>query len=518
MPESIPSLEMIRAERARRETERARAEGEAAACESLAAFVRQAWAVLHPTTPLVWGWHIDAVCLHLQAVFPREQIRRLLINIPPGHMKSLAVAVFWPAWVWLHDPSYSFIFGSYDSGLSTRDSIRCRDVMTSRWYQETFRPAWRLKHDQNVKTWFENTAGGFRISTSVGGKGTGHRADCLVFDDPLNVEEYPSAEKLAGNKSWWDHRMSTRAKDPRTGSRIGIMQRIHEDDLAGHCIAKGSYELLRLPTEFDPDKPCRTGIGWTDPRTERGELLNPEMYTEDVITEAKDDLGSAGFAAQHNQEPAPAGGLMFHRQWFGFWWTGVEPKPVMVRLEDGTVVECKQMELPAKMDTTATSSDFSFGSKSSGASRVSIQVWAALRALRFLLAEVSDKMTYPEMKRALISVIMLHPMARKHYVENKALGPAIIQELTEEIAGIEPVEPMGDKVARAASVTPICESGHVYLPHPSVHPWVNEWLHLVTMFPRAKYNDPVDACTQALTKMRRDLRNLDRLRALAKRG
>lgn len=504
----------------RRATERDRELGAQSAADSLATFVRQAWEILNPTTPLIWSWHIDAIADHLQAVYPEQRIKRLLINIPPGHAKSLLVSVFWPAWVWLHDPSYSFIFGSYDMALSTRDSIRCRDVVLSDWYRDTFRPRWALKSDQNVKTWFENTAHGVRLSTAVGGRGTGHRADAVIFDDPLNVEEYPSAAKLHAAISWWDHRMSTRLKDPRTGVRVGIMQRLHEDDLAGHCIRKGGYDLLRLPTEFDPDHACSTSIGWSDPRTNAGELLFSQMFGPDEIAEAREDLGEAGFAGQHNQDPAPAGGLMFQRHWFRFWFPAgaTEPKPVAVRLEDGTVHECQQRELPDRLDETITSWDFSFGSKSAGASQVCGQAWGARHAERYLLDQIASKMRYTEMRRSFASFVARHPKARRHYIENKAAGPMIIDEMGAEVSGVVPVEPQGDKVARAAACTPIAESGHVYLPHPAVFPWVNDWLHEVTTFPRSRRNDMVDAATQALSQMRRSLKNLQRLRALASRG
>jgi hypothetical protein len=222
-----------------------------AATESLASFVRLGWHVLEPTTPLVWNWHMDAVADHCEAVTD-GRITRLLINIPPGHMKSLLVAVFWPAWVWIRRPTWKVIFGTYAETLSTRDSLRCRDLIQSQWYQDTFRPKWKIRSDQNQKTFFQNTARGYRIAVSVGGTGTGLRGDTVVFDDPMNVEEYPSEKSLAKAISWWDHRMSSRLNNMATGSRVGIMQRIHENDPAGHLIRRGTYVHLNLPSCLGP--------------------------------------------------------------------------------------------------------------------------------------------------------------------------------------------------------------------------------------------------------------------------
>ena len=88
-------------------------------------FIERAWSVIEPHTTFIPGWHIDCIADHLEAV-ARGDIRDLLINIPPRHMKSLAVAVFWPAWLWTQRPGTRFLCASYSLHLSTRDSVRCR--------------------------------------------------------------------------------------------------------------------------------------------------------------------------------------------------------------------------------------------------------------------------------------------------------------------------------------------------------------------------------------------------------
>ncbi len=117
-------------------------------------FVRLAWSQAEPAYPFLPNWHIDAIADHLQAV-TEGQIQRLLINIPPGHAKSLMVSVLWPAWIWAREPKWRGIFCSYGAELAIRDSVRCRAVITSPWYRETFQPTWKLSGDQNVKSWFE---------------------------------------------------------------------------------------------------------------------------------------------------------------------------------------------------------------------------------------------------------------------------------------------------------------------------------------------------------------------------
>ena len=147
-------------------------------------FVECAWPVLEPSTPFVPGWHLDAICEHLEAV-NAGQIRNLLINIPPRHMKSLAVAVFWPVWTWLSHPEFRWLFSSYALSLSIRDSLKCRRLIESKWFQDRWSKKFQLTSDQNAKMRFENNRTGYRIATSVGGAATGEGGDnvvCLAYN------------------------------------------------------------------------------------------------------------------------------------------------------------------------------------------------------------------------------------------------------------------------------------------------------------------------------------------------
>ena len=128
---------------------------------SLANFVRRAWPILDPGMPLVWGPHMDAVCLHLEAV-TKGQINRLLINIPPGTSKSSLVSVYWPAWEWGPKgiPTNRVIGASHEQSLSVRDSTKMRRLVTDSWYQKLW-PT-NLMKDNNQKLSFENESTGFR--------------------------------------------------------------------------------------------------------------------------------------------------------------------------------------------------------------------------------------------------------------------------------------------------------------------------------------------------------------------
>src|SRR5262249_26559535 len=135
------------------------------AARSLREFVQQAWLVIEPSTPFVPGWHIDAIIEHLEAV-TAGQIRNLLVNVPPRHMKSSLISVFWPAWEWIRWPERRWLYSSYGSQLSIRDSIKCRRLLESPWYRQRWGDRFALTSDQNTKGRFDNNRSGYRLSTS----------------------------------------------------------------------------------------------------------------------------------------------------------------------------------------------------------------------------------------------------------------------------------------------------------------------------------------------------------------
>ena len=240
----VPTRDELRAERVRRH---------------LRTFVGEAWPILEPGTEFVPNWHIDAICDQLEAITAGE-LHRLIVNIPPRHMKSLAVTVFWPCWEWLSRPETRWLFASYAQGLSTRDSLKCRRLIERPGFDDPRRPAeektlverigymgvvrllsemrgeqpWELTGDQSTKQRFENSRTGYRISTSVGGAATGEGGDRVVCDDPHKAEEAQSDTTRESVLSWWDQTMSTRLNQPRTGAMVIVMQRLHEADLTGH--------------------------------------------------------------------------------------------------------------------------------------------------------------------------------------------------------------------------------------------------------------------------------------------
>lgn len=278
-------------------------------------FFQQAWNVIEPATDLVLGWHIEALCEHLQAVIDGA-IKKLIIAVPPGSTKSVTASVCLPAWAWSKRPDLRFLYSSHDQRLSTRDSVKCRRLIDSPWYRERWGGMFQLTGDQNVKTQYENTASGFRLALSTGSGATGHRGDVLVVDDAHSVREVESDNQRQAVLNWFDHEWHNRVNDYEKSAHIIIGQRTHVEDLIEHAARSGDWDILCIPEEFEPDRRCKTSIGWTDPRKREGDLLRPERLSREAVEKEKARLGSRAYAAQHQQRPFPAAGAMFKREWF----------------------------------------------------------------------------------------------------------------------------------------------------------------------------------------------------------
>ncbi|HET6208017.1 MAG TPA: phage terminase large subunit, partial [Terracidiphilus sp.] len=470
------------------------------ASRSLGEFVQQAWPVVEPSTPFVPGWHVDAIVEHLEAV-TRGQIRNLLMNVPPRHMKSLLVAVFWPAWEWIRWPERRWLYSSYGAQLSIRDSIKCRRLIESPWYQQRWGDRFALTSDQNTKGRFDNDRSGYRLATSVGGAATGEGGDRIICDDPHNVQEAESDAIRKATLDWWDVVISTRVNDPKTAAKVVVMQRCHQQDLGGHLLEQGGWEHLCMPAEYEG--PGRaTSLGWSDPRTELAELLWPERFGPPEIESLKLSLGSYAAAGQLQQRPSPAGGGIFKRHWFRYWQPpGANLPPVIVRLPDGTQGSIIAIEA-RQVDEQIQSWDCSFKDLETSDYVVG-QAWARVGAVYILADQVRARMDCPTTVKAVRELSLKWPGSVAKLIEDKANGSAVIQMLAHELPGILPVNPEGGKVARAAAVSPLVEAGNVYLPHPQCAPWVNDFIEECATFPNGAHDDQVDAASAAFRSLLR---------------
>lgn len=432
---------------------------------SLANFVKTAWPILEPGTPLAWGWAIDAICEHLEAV-TRGEISRLLINVPPGLMKSTLLNVLWPAWEWgpQSRPELRYLGTAHRGDLAVRDSMRCRRLVQSDWYQRL----WPIKitSDQNAKTKFENEKTGVREAIPFGSV-TGSRADRILIDDPHSVDDANSRQKLDSDITTFREALPSRVNNDRSAIVV-IMQRLAIGDVSDVAIELG-YKHLCLPMRYERGR-SKIVVGSPDPRTYEGELLFPDRFSEAAVSTLELSLGSFAAAGQLQQRPAPREGAIVKTSWWRYF------------------------DQPPEFDQIVQSWDTAF--KTGTASDPSCcQTWGVAESGYYLLDCYVAKLEYPDLKRALVSLAEKYAPAAI-LVEDKASGQSLIQDLRSTRLPIVPIKVDSDKITRLVSCTGNIEAGRVYLPGNA--PWLTDFLGELSAFPAAPHDDRVDALTQAL--------------------
>lgn len=447
---------------------------------SLAEFAKRAWHVLEPATPLKWGWCLDAICEHLEAVTDKR-INRLLMNVPPGSMKSLLTGVIWPAWEWgpRAMPEMRFLSTAHEEQLAIRDSRRCRDLVKSEWYQSLW--PLPLLADLDGKREFGNVRKGIRQARSFTSL-TGVRGDRIILDDPLSADSANSEAKLEAARVTFLETVPTRVNNDESAIVV-IMQRLNEKDTSGVILEKQlPYCHLRIPMRFEASNRCVTSIGWSDPREVDGELMFPERFNEQQVSELERSLGTYGTAGQLQQRPSPRGGGIINTAWFGYW--------VMLPEIEHRFITADTAQ------KTSNHNDYSvfqcWGRSTVGKAILIDQIrgrWEApdlvMQARSFWSKHLNDQR--PALKGSAL---------RSMYVEDKVSGTGLIQTLRREGMPVTPVQRHNDKISRGFDSAPFIESGNVMLPQDA--PWLSDLLSEVSGFPNGAYDDQLDPMFDAI--------------------
>lgn len=486
---------------------------------SLYAFLKAGWQHIDPAE-FVGGWHMEAICEHLEAV-TRGDIKRLVINISPRCSKSSTVAVAWPAWTWIQQhlgylsgPQVQFLFASYAESLAVRDSIKTRRLIESPWYQRFWRNRFSLTSDQNTKIKFENNHKGYRFCTSVGGTVTGEGGSVLVLDDAHKADEVESDAVRKGVLTWYDEVLSTRLNSPQEGAIISIGQRVHQDDISNLLIEKGFVHLC-IPMEHESDRHCvtvlktnpdGTEIVWEDPRTEEGELMCEGRYSPEAIEEQKKK--PFVWATQFQQRPAPKGGAIIKREWWRLWERERYPAFEYLLASVDTAYTEKQENDPSALTIWGLFRD------DAGNPRVML-VWAW-----------RDWLNFPDLCQKLLDICTIdnrvgnvgpdgkmvgfgHPRfpVDRIIVEGKASGKSIVQELYKMMRWRVPIDDVNynkgkytpDKRARLVSVQHLFTDGMIWAPDRKFSDVVIDECEI---FPRGTHDDLVDTTSMALRYLR----------------
>jgi hypothetical protein len=279
-----------------------RAEYQVLLRHDFATFAMRCFHDLNPQTELAMSWHLEVIAAKLTAV--REgKIRRLIINLPPRHLKSMLASIAFPAWCLGRKPSAQLLCVSYAQDLADKLARDCRSIMMSPWYRQLF--ATHLAPHRQAVQEFITTRQGYRLATSTGGVLTGRGADIILIDDPLKPDEALSDTQRQACNEWFDHTLYSRLNDKRNGAIVIIMQRLHEDDLVGHVLAQEPWEVVSFPAIAEADEVHHIETIWGAQRftRHRGEALHPEREPLDTLDRIRRTIGEYHFAGQYQQSP-----------------------------------------------------------------------------------------------------------------------------------------------------------------------------------------------------------------------
>ncbi len=433
---------------------------------------------------IIWNWHIEFLCNKMQeygqCIIDRRPTPKpyLIINVPPGSTKSTICTHFFPIWLWINDPTIVTIALSYSSSLSLRHATRSRDILRSPDFMEMF-PDIRPKEDQDAIGNYANKQGGQRISSSIGGTVLGDHGHVQVIDDPLNVEEAVSETERGSANDFIRHTLPTRKKDKKNTPTILIMQRLHEDDPTGMLleVMKDKVEHISLPAEKSAGViPDELGEHYVDG------LLDPVRLSWDVLEEQKQILGSVGYTQQYNQKAVPQDGALFKKQWF-------EKKITLLAFRE--LVKNKTYTINYYIDTAYTEKAKNDPSL--------ILATCFFEGKLYLINRLKGRYEFPDLIKNTSKFVTDtgHSRSTKIIIEPKASGQSVGQQLKRDtvfnVMFSDP--PKDDKVTRANSITPFCESLRIVLVDGD---WNDDFVNQLIMFPNAKHDEEIDCLVMAV--------------------
>ncbi len=445
---------------------------DALAAEDLRLFAELAFPLIEPGKVLTPSWHIDHIAWLLGEVVEGRE-RRVVVNVPPRSLKSILISVIFVAFVLGNDPSQKVIVSSHNQELARKLASDFRRLVQSDLYKRVF-PGFRLAPDGDRLFEQKTTLNGHRIATSVGATITGHGADIIIVDDPNRAKDvYSEAHRLKVN-TYFDQELSSRLNDKQRGKIIVVMQRLHEADLTGHLLARGGrWTHSAIQARAEECRSYRVGYaaGAVVSR-DIGDILLPEMNSEESLEDVRATTGSTNFQAQYQQNPTPSDGLIIKREWLRF----------CDRLPDDFDFVLVSWDTASTIEEDA---DFSAGS-----------VWGLRQQHFYLLEVVRGRYEAPEL-RQLIEATHERYQADVTLVERAGIGHALGAEMRRQ-SRIRPILPSvtTDKTARLIAQSPKFEAQQVILPREA--PWLGPYLNELLAFPASKYDDQVDSTSQAL--------------------
>jgi Uncharacterized protein conserved in bacteria len=406
-------------------------------------FIAFAFNILNPGQKLDVEWYHRAIAHHLECCLRGER-RRQTITLPPRSLKSTIASVAWPAWLMGLHPTEKIICVSYAEELAKRHAMDTRRLMTSAAYRSLFP---RTVLDKSTELVLETDQGGFRYSTTIGGTVTGLGADWIIIDDPSKAEEALSSTLIEKATTFYNSTLSSRLNDPVNGRIIITMQRLHEADLVGHCLARRGWHHLMLPAIAEEDQEIPIGLDLMHSRR-KGDLLSPTRLPQSELDEKRGGMGSIAFQAQYQQMPIPPDGNIIKREWLATY---------------SDLPDRSQGRIIQSLDTaqkTNPANDYSV-----------LTTWLKVGERHYLIDVFRERCDFPTLRSRVIAQHDLHRPERL-IIEDAGSGTALIQELKAQRPDIcaFPIKAKEPKDVRIGAASALFESRQVLFPKDA--PWM----------------------------------------------
>ena len=402
----------------------------------------------------------------------RREIKRLIITLPPRSLKSICASVAFPAWALGHDPTLKIICASYAQDLAGKHARDSRTLMSAPFYRSCF-PRTRLNPSKLAEEEFETTAGGYRLSTSVGGTLTGRGGGILILDDAIKPQDANSTLRRQSANQWYDSTFYSRLDNKKHDVIIIVAQRVHVDDIVAHVSDKERWVHISLPAIAERDEQFQLSDGRIVGRR-AGEALHPAREPLDVLAATRGTIGSFLFNAQYQQAPAPAAGNMVLSKWLG---SHDEAPPAGPN--DRTI---------QSWDTAVATND--------GNDWSVCTTWEVRGQTYLLIDVVRERLDFPAQKKRVVELKEKFA-ASTVLIEDAGSGKGLIQLLRQENK-VRPIAipPVGSKQDRVAMASAIIEARRVLLPDRA--PWLEAFRAELLAFPNDKHDDQVDSMAQFL--------------------
>ncbi len=450
--------------------------------ESFYDFVRMCFPVVCPDVKFSESWHIKLLCNYAQATY-EGKILNLMVNIPPRHSKSLIFLVFFPAWVWANNPKKEFICASFGQDLAIEFSMKCRNLISSDFYQERW--PLQLAKDENSKDCFKNIKGGVRRAVGTNSAVTGLQGHFLLADDLLRVQDAYSEAIREGVNSWYGGTFSNRRSDPDKTVKIILGQRIHPSDVFGYLLErdkKGTWEHVVLPARFT-GKRYTSSIGLDDPRVIEGEVLWPDVYGEKQLDSLTENMSDIEIQGQMQQNPYGFEGNIFKPEWFDDRFTTVS----------NVKSRWQSWDTAASINDSAAYSTCVTGELDDKDNLYIIDVWRGrvdFTDLQAKAEELAEKWNGGQAN-----------LLKRIIIENKSTGTSLLLALKRSSVKwvgdlIQPFNPgIADKNERCLQAALWCSMGLVHLPESRI--WLDDfYTEELLKVPQCKYRDQSDAFSQ----------------------